>query len=94
MPKLDFSCLVSPYSAGDFLAEYWQKSALLIKGTETARFQTLLPATDIEAVLLMADKLPSGAVELVGRTSEIEHEQSKSPWRAKRFLYSGIDNSS
>jgi ribosomal protein L16 Arg81 hydroxylase len=89
MPKLDFSCLIAPYSAGDFLAEYWQKYALLIRGNEKARFQPLLPATDIEAVLLMADKLPSEAVELVGRTSEIEHEKSKSPGGIKDFFLQG-----
>jgi ribosomal protein L16 Arg81 hydroxylase len=86
MPKLDFSYLVSPYSSGDFLAEHWQKSALLIRGNEQARFQILLPATDIEAVLLMADKLPSDAVELVGKASEIEAEQSTSPGVKEFFL--------
>ena len=34
----------------------------------------------------MADKLPSEAVELVGRTSEIEHEKSKSPGGIKDFF--------
>lgn len=89
MPKLDFSSLVSPYSAGDFLAEYWQKSALLIRGNETDRFQTLLPSIELEAILLMADELPSEAVELVGRTSEIEHEKSKSPGALKDFFIQG-----
>jgi ribosomal protein L16 Arg81 hydroxylase len=89
MSKLDFSDLVSPYSAGDFLAEYWQKSALLIRGNETARFQTLLPATDIEAVLLMTDNLPSEAVELIGGTSETEREKSKSHGALKDFFIQG-----
>jgi ribosomal protein L16 Arg81 hydroxylase len=89
MPKLDFSYLVSPHSADDFLADYWQKHSLLIRGNEKARFQTLLLATDIDAVLLMADKLPSEAVELVGRTGEIEYQESKSHGVLKDFFIQG-----
>ena len=89
MPKLDFNCLVSPYSASDFMAEYWQESALLIKGSKSARFQTLLPTIDIESVLSMADQLPAEAVELVSSANEIEHDKCKTDGTLQDFFLQG-----
>jgi ribosomal protein L16 Arg81 hydroxylase len=67
MSKLDFSYLIAPHTAADFFAHYWQKSALLIKEAEPDRFQSLIPATDVSAVLLLVEQFPSDAVDLVGR---------------------------
>jgi len=89
MPKLDFNCLVSPYQASDFMAEYWQESALLIKGSESARFQTLLPTIDIESVLSMVDQLPAEAVELVSIANELELEKWKTDGKLQDFFLQG-----
>lgn len=78
MTKLDFSYLVSPFSAADFFAQYWEKSALLMKRGDIDRSRGLLDAADADAVLAMASKLPVEAVEVIGRvrTNETAGEQS------------------
>ena len=71
------------------MAEYWQESALLIKGSKSARFQTLLPTIDIESVLSMADQLPAEAVELVSSANEIEHDKCKTDGTLQDFFLQG-----
>jgi ribosomal protein L16 Arg81 hydroxylase len=78
MSKFDFSHLIAPHALDDFFAEYWQQSALLIKRAEPQRFGDLLAVSDIEAVLAMADRLPTEAVELIGKTNAIEHRRPES----------------
>lgn len=75
MSNLDFSYLIAPHTAADFFARYWQKSPLLIKRTETDRFQSLIPATDVLAVLSLVEQFPSDAVDLVGSARIIRHER-------------------
>lgn len=75
---LDFSYLIAPRTVDDFFAQYWQQSSLLIKRGEPQRFRDLLGASDIDAILAMADQLPTGAVELIGRTNAIEHRSPES----------------
>lgn len=65
--KSVFDDLIAPHSAADFFAHHWQKSALLIKPNKPNRFQSLIPAAGIEAILAFASSLPGEAVELVGR---------------------------
>ena len=67
MTKLDFSYLVSPFNATDFFAEYWQKSALMMKRDEADRYRGLLAAADARDVLAFADELPADAVEVIGK---------------------------
>ena len=66
MTRLDFSDLIAPHAPVDFLDHYLQKTSLLIKGDKPDRFDPLLVATGIQAILSMADQLPATAVEVVG----------------------------
>jgi len=68
MSKLDFSYLIAPHTSANFFAQQWQKSALLIKGTDADRFQSLIPVRDVGALLAMAEQFPFDAVDLVGKT--------------------------
>jgi len=63
MSKIDFSYLIAPHTVDDFFGRYWQQCSLLIQRGEPERFRDLLAAPDLEAVLGMADQLPTGAVE-------------------------------
>ena len=65
--NLDLSHLVAPYTIADFLDQYWEKVPLLIKTKQADRFQSLLPASDLDAVLDFANRLPAEAVELIGK---------------------------
>jgi ribosomal protein L16 Arg81 hydroxylase len=67
MTKLDFSYLISPLSAMDFFAQYWQKSALVLKRDEADRYRDLIEAADAHDVLAMAGELPADAVEVIGK---------------------------
>lgn len=66
MAKLDFSDLIAPFTAADFLDRYWQKSALLLK-READRFRGLIDAADAADILRMAGRLPADAVEVIGK---------------------------
>ena len=68
MPKLDFSYLVAPCNARDFLDQYWQKSALVMKRGEADRDRELLESADANDILTLAGQLPAEAVEVIGRT--------------------------
>jgi hypothetical protein len=74
MSKLDLGYLLASHAAADFMARHWEKSALLIKRDEPDRFQALLLAADIQAVLSLADQLPAEAVELIGKANPAAHE--------------------
>lgn len=89
MSKIDFSYLVAPHPVDEFFAQYWQQRSLLIQRREPQRFHDLLAASDIEAVLAMADRLPIGAVELIGKTNAIEHRQPESSPALAGFFTSG-----
>lgn len=89
MSKIDFSYLIAPHTVDDFFARYWQQSSLLIQRGEPQRFHDLLAAADIEAVLAMADRLPTGAVELIGKTNAIEHRKPESSPALLDFFTSG-----
>jgi ribosomal protein L16 Arg81 hydroxylase len=78
MTKLDFSYLVSPFNATDFFAQYWQKSALVIKRDEADRYRELIDATDASDVLAMASELPADAVEVIGKIRTRETTGDKS----------------
>src|SRR6185312_8196175 len=78
MSKFDLSYLIAPHTVDDFVARHWQQSSLLIKRGEPQRFRDLLAVSDIEAVLAMADQLPTGAVELIGKTNAIERRGPES----------------
>lgn len=67
MAKLDFSYLIAPFNACDFLDQYWQKSALLIQRGEANRYQGLIDAADAAAIIRMAGQFPGEAVEVIGR---------------------------
>jgi ribosomal protein L16 Arg81 hydroxylase len=69
MSRFEFSYLIAPHAPADFLARYWEQGALLIKAGEPDRFRALLPAANIEALLLLADQLPADAVELIGKAN-------------------------
>ena len=88
MSRLDFSDLIAPHAPADFFDHYWQKAALLIKGDQADRFESLLPVNGIQGVLSMADQLPAEAVEIVGQTSVIETGE-KSPDSVSQFFMSG-----
>jgi hypothetical protein len=66
MNRLDFSYLIAPTTATDFLDQHWQKAALLIKRDEADRYRGLIDAADAAAILSMAEQLPADAVDLVG----------------------------
>lgn len=89
MSKIDFSYLIAPHTVDDFFTRYWQQSSLLIQRDEPERFRDLLAASDIEAVLGMADQLPTGAVELIGKTNAIEHRRPESSSTLVGFFTSG-----
>ena len=67
MAKLDFSYLITPYTATDFFDQYWQQSAFLVKRGDAERHNALIGATDADAILSMAEQLPAEAVEVIGR---------------------------
>ncbi|HEV7473408.1 MAG TPA: cupin domain-containing protein [Pyrinomonadaceae bacterium] len=85
MSKLDFTYLIAPHTAADFFANYWQKSPLLIKRDEVNRFQSLIPATDVAAILSIVEEFPSAAVDLVGSTRTIQHGPELSGGLAEFF---------
>ena len=89
MSKIDFSYLIAPHTVDEFFARYWQQYSLLIQRGEPERFRDLLAASDIEAVLGMADQLPTGAVELIGKTNAIEHRRPESSPALVGFFTSG-----
>ena len=88
MTRLDFSDLIAPHAPVDFFDRYWQKTSLLIKGDKPDRFDPLLVATGIQAILSMADQLPAEAVEVVGETS-VSETAKKSPDSVSQFFMSG-----
>jgi hypothetical protein len=69
--NLDLSHLVAPHTIADFLDRFWEKVPLLTKTKQADRFQPLLPASDLNAVLELVDRLPSEAIELIGKTQII-----------------------
>lgn len=89
MSKIDFSYLITPHTVDDFFARYWQQRSLVIQRAEPQRFRDLLAASDIETVLGMADQLPTGAVELIGKTDTIEHRRPESSSALMGFFNSG-----
>jgi ribosomal protein L16 Arg81 hydroxylase len=89
MSKIDFSYLIAPHTVDDFFAQYWQQGSLLIQRGEPERFRDLLAASDIEAMLGMADQLPTGAVELIGKTNAIVHRKPESSSTLVGFFTSG-----
>ena len=89
MSKIDFSYLIAPHPVDDFFARYWQQCSLLVQRGEPERFRDLLAAPDIEAVLGMADQLPTGAVELIGKTNVIEHRRPESSPALVGFFAAG-----
>jgi ribosomal protein L16 Arg81 hydroxylase len=89
MSKIDFTYLINPHTSDDFFARYWQQGSLLIQRGEPERFRDLLAASDIEAVLRMADQLPTGAVELIGKTNAIEPRRPESSSTLVSFFTSG-----
>jgi ribosomal protein L16 Arg81 hydroxylase len=89
MSKIDFSYLIAPHTVDDFFTRCWQQGSLLIQRGEPERFRDLLAAPDLEAVLGMADQLPTGAVELIGKTNAIEHRRPESSSTLVGFFTSG-----
>jgi len=89
MSKIDFSYLIAPHTVDDFFARHWQQRPLLIQRDEPQRFRDLLAASDVEAVLRMADQLPTGAVELIGKTNAIEPRRPESSSTLVGFFTSG-----
>jgi ribosomal protein L16 Arg81 hydroxylase len=89
MSKIDFSHLIAPHTVDDFFARCWQQSSLLIQRNEPERFHDLIAASDIESVLAMADQLPTGAVELIGKTNAIERRRPESSPALAGFFTSG-----
>lgn len=67
MANPDVSYLISPTSVSDFLEQYWEKSPLFSKRNQADRYQGLIDAADADAVLTMANGLPSEAVDVIGR---------------------------
>ena len=89
MSKIDFSYLIAPHTVDDFFSEFWQQRSLLVQRGEPERFRDLLPASDAEAVLGMADQLPTGTVELIGKTDATEHRRPESSSALVGFFNSG-----
>ena len=87
MAQLDFSYLISPFTTADFFDQYWQKSVLLMKRAEAARYRGLLDAADADAILAMAGELPSEAVDVIGRSRT--NEKSGEARDALAGLFSG-----
>jgi hypothetical protein len=85
MDQRDFSYLISPTSVSDFLAQYWEQSPLFLKRDEADRYQGLLDAADAEAVLAMANSLPSEALDVVGRI--LPGDGSREPVNALADLF-------
>ena len=48
MHELDFNALLSPLSAGHFLAEYWESRPMLLKRADNTYYDSLLTVTDLE----------------------------------------------
>lgn len=76
MAQLDFSYLIAPTSTADFLDQYWQQAALLLKRDETDRYRGLIDAADAAAIVSLANELPSEAVDVVGKTLPSETAKS------------------
>src|SRR6185295_4027891 len=89
MSKIDFSYLITPHTVDDFFARYWQQRSLVIQRGEPQRFRDLLPASDTETVLGMADQLPTGTVELIGKTDANEQRRPESSSALMGFFNSG-----
>jgi hypothetical protein len=76
MTKLDFSYLIAPTPTADFLDQYWQKSVLFLKRDEGDRYRGLIDAADADAIVSLANQLPSEAVDVVGKTLPSETAKS------------------
>jgi ribosomal protein L16 Arg81 hydroxylase len=94
MSKIDFSYLIAPHTVDDFFSQFWQQRSLLVQRGEPERFRDLLPASDTETVLGMADQLPTGTVELIGKTDANDHRRPESSSSSRGFLQFGVHNSS
>ena len=89
MSKIDFSYLIAPHTVDDFFSQFWQQRSLLVQRGEPERFRDLLPASDTETVLGMADQLPTGTVELIGKTDANDHRRPESSSTLVGFFNSG-----